>query len=296
MSCQLASPNNTLDQKHLQSSLITTTAHQHSLLPDFCVQHDFCQQLRKSCGFSRSPENKYIGYFQKAGPCKHLVYFAAPVSTCNYAHPQSLASIIMSTSGKPEIDQFLEYDRLKLAAQLASAVLQFHATPLLRDFWHSEDVIFFGYGRDDDVASIAIPHLNVQVGSAKQHKLVTEAGSDTENVTKHLIRNPYLFSLGVTLIELAFQAPLRSLYNSKDLTNGQPNTLSDFFVACRLSKTMSSSLGPAYGKVVRKCLECDFGQGTNDLNDGKLQAIFYQDVVCELERLERGFAMLQLGG
>jgi hypothetical protein len=213
----------------------------------------------------------------------------------NYAHPKSLASIITATAGKPETEQFLEYERLQLAARLASAVLQFHATPLLSDFWRSEDVIFFGHSRDDDVASITFPHLNVQVGSAKHHKLVTEAGSDTDNMTRHLIRNPYLFSLGVTLIELAFQAPLRSLYNSKDLNNEQPSTLSDFFVASRLSKTISSSLGPAYGKVVRKCLGCDFGQGTNDLNDVRLQAVFYQDVVCELERLERAFAMLQIG-
>jgi hypothetical protein len=190
----------------------------------------------------------------------------------------------------------LEYERLRLAARLASAVLQFHATPLLRGFWCSEDVIFFGQGRDDDMASITSPHLNVQVGSTKQHKLITDQGHGTDNLTGHLIRNPYLFSLGVTLIELAFQAPLRSLYNSKDLINEQPSMLSDYFVASRLSKTIGSSLGLAYGKMVRKCLGCDFGQGTNDLNDVKLQAIFYQDVVCELERLERGFAMLQLGG
>jgi len=46
---------------------------------------------------------------------------------------------------------------------------------------------------------------------------------------------------------------------------------------------------------VRKCLGCDFGEGTTDLNDPALQAVFYRDVVCELERLEKGFAMLQLG-
>lgn len=49
------------------------------------------------------------------------------------------------------------------------------------------------------------------------------------------------------------------------------------------------------GKVVRKCLGCDFGQGMNDLKDVKLQAVFYQDVVCELERLDRRFVVLQLG-
>lgn len=278
------------------SKTIASKPPQHSTLPDFCIQHNFCDQLRRSCGFARSPENKYIGYFQKSGPCKHLVYFAAPVAVHNYTQPESLAAIIRLMAQKKETEQFLEYDRLRLATRLAEAVLQFHATPLLRGYWHSEDVIFFRHGKPDDSASISSPHLNVHVGSIKSPKTITQNVQDVDNITGHMIRNPYLFSLGVVLIELAFQAPLRSLYTSGDLINGQTNALSDFFVASRLSKTISSSLGSVYGKVVRKCLGCDFGQGTSDLSDEKLQAAVYQDVVCELERLERGFAMLQLGG
>lgn len=196
---------------------------------------------------------------------------------------------------KAESEQFLEYERLKLATQLAEAVLQFHATPLLQGLWRSEDVIFFQDNKSDNTTSISSPHLNVQVSSTKSSKAIVLDTNSLDNVTGHMIRNPYLFSLGVILIELAFQAPLRTLYKSGDLINGQSNTLSDFFVATRLSKTISSSLGPTYGMVVRKCLGCDFGQGTSDLNDEKLQTAFYQDVVCELERLERGFTMLQLG-
>jgi hypothetical protein len=57
---------------------------------------------------------------------------------------------------------------------------------------------------------------------------------------------------------------------------------------------MAPSLGPAYAKVVRKCLWCDFGEGVTDLGDPALQASVYTSIVCELERLERGFAKLQL--
>lgn len=282
--------------KVLSCTSLASKPPQHSSLPDFCIQHDFCHQLRKSCSHSRSPENKYLGYFQKSGPCKHLVYFAAPVAVHNYTQPESLASIIGIMEGKAESEQFLEYERLRLATRLAEAVLQFHATPLLRGFWHGEDVIFFQQGKCNDSASISSPHLNVQVDSAKSPRTIKKDDQDVDNVVGHLIRNPYLFSLGVVLIELAFQAPLRSLYSRKDLINGQCNALSDFLVASRLSETISSSLGHTYGKIVRKCLACDFGQGTSDLADEKLKAAVYQDVVCELEKLERGFAMLQLGG
>ncbi|KAL3418591.1 hypothetical protein PVAG01_10307 [Phlyctema vagabunda] len=283
------------------SALSINNSGQDTSLPDFCIQHDFCLQLRKFCTYSRSPENKHIGYFQKDGPCKHLISFAAPVSVHGYTEPISLFSVIETMSNRLEKDQYLQCDILRLAARLASAVLQFHATPLLQGFWQSDDVIFFGndnrpaHTTDTDSISIASPHLNVKVSSPKSAVLLEERSQNLESATKHVIRNPYLFSLGVTLIELAFQAPLRSLYKSEDLTDGQPNIMSDISAANRLSQTISSSLGIPYGKVVRKCLACDFGQDVSDLKDAKLQAVFYQDVVCELERLERGFSMLQLG-
>ncbi|KAK0104009.1 hypothetical protein ONS96_005115 [Cadophora gregata f. sp. sojae] len=289
-------PATSLQVKASSCLSVTSEAQQHSSLPDFCVQHDFCHQLRKSCSYSRVPENKYLGYFQKSGPCKHLVYFAAPVAVHDYTQPESLASIIGLMEGKAESEQFLEYERLRLATRLAEAVLQFHATPLLKRFWHGEDVVFFRHGKFDNSASISSPHLNVQVGSATSTKVIGNENQDVDNVVGHMIRNSYLFSLAVVLIELAFQAPLRSLYNSNDLINGQCNALSDFLVAVRLSETISSSMGYTYGKIVRKCLNCDFGQGTSDLGNEKLKAAVYQDVVCELEKLERGFAMLQLGG
>jgi hypothetical protein len=202
----------------------------------------------------------------------------------------SLAQIISSVSQKPQVDQFLQYERLRLARQLASAVLQFHATPLLKRTWRSEDVVFFG--QSTSPGSITSPHLNVQVGKPNTNNSFLELNaSSSEDIG--FIRNPYLFRLGVTLIELAYQAPLLSLREDKDLTNGQESKHTDFFIADRLSKSMGTSLGVNYANVVRKCLGCDFGEGT-DLNNTGLQAAFYKDVVCELERLERAFVMLQL--
>jgi hypothetical protein len=109
------------------------------------------------------------------------------------------------------------------------------------------------------------------------------------------VRNPYLFGLGIILIELARQAPLSTFRERSELSNTQESQFSDFVIADRVSKSLGSSLGVSYAKVVRKCIGCDFGEGTTDLNDPGLQAVFYRDVVCELERLERAFAKLQLG-
>jgi hypothetical protein len=196
-------------------------------------------------------------------------------------------------------DQVLQHERLRLARQLASAVLQYHATPLLKSSWCSDDVVFFGTPESASSLSLT-PYLKVQVG--KSNKLEIDTSSQTSNETANknngYIRNPYLFNLGIILIELAYQAPLLSLRSSQDPNPSQENSYTEFLIANRISKFLGSILGASYAEVVRKCLGYDFGEATTDLGDPGLQAVFYRDVVCELERLERlerEFAMLQLG-
>lgn len=66
-----------------------------------------------------------------------------------------------------------------------------------------------------------------------------------------------------------------------------------FFAADCLGKGMSAEIGITYQNMVSKCLACDFGYG-DDLGCPALQAAFHKNVVCELERLERRFGMLQI--
>ncbi|PVH67685.1 hypothetical protein DL98DRAFT_475429 [Cadophora sp. DSE1049] len=197
-------------------------------------------------------------------------------------------------SSSSHAHQFLQHDRLRLARQLSSAVLQFHATPMLKPSWCSNDVVFFG--TDALSTTLASPHLNVQVGKSHKHALQSEAEISTtsKHNTLPFVRNPYLFGLGVILIELARQAPLSTFREKCELSDSYENKFSDYIIADRVSKLLAPSLGPNYAKVVRKCLGCDFGEGTTDLNDSALQGAFYRDVVYELERLEREFAKLYL--
>jgi hypothetical protein len=165
---------------------------------------------------------------------------------------------------------------------------------MLKDSWCSDDIVFFG--TDALSTTLASPHLNVQV--SKSHKHALKAGAENSTTPKHdtfpFVRNPYLFGLGVILIELARQAPLNALREKCELSDSYENKFLDYVITDRVSKSLAPSLGLNYAKVVRKCLGCDFGEGTTDLNDPGLQAAFYRDVVCELERLEREFAKLYL--
>ena len=53
-------------------------------------------------------------------------------------------------------------------------------------------------------------------------------------------------------------------------------------------------MGGTYSNIVKKLLQCNFGCG-DDLNDPKLQVLYYRDVGFELDRLEQAFRELQLG-
>ena len=166
------------------------------------------------------------------------------------------------------------------------------------------------------------PHLNVRVR--------TPPGKFNSVATNNsfLNTNPYTFSLGIILLELAYQTPFNDLRllgrsdplslssssspslapsrtSSVTLSSSSSSTattyacttpIDDFSLADWLSRTLSSEMGVPYARMVRKCLACDFGQGTRDLADEGLREAFYRDVVCELERLEKAFARLQLGG
>ena len=100
------------------------------------------------------------------------------------------------------------------------------------------------------------------------------------------IRNRALFNLGKILLELAFQRRFQKFDKPEDLEPDLTTDSEDFFTAKRLLCTVPAILGTRFAKVVERCINCDFAQGT-DLNSEQLQASFYQYVICELERCEQ---------
>jgi len=56
---------------------------------------------------------------------------------------------------------------------------------------------------------------------------------------------------------------------------------------------MTTPYGICYRKMVRKSINCDFGEGEYDLRNPRLRMAFYRDVVCVLEKMEQDSAELQ---
>ena len=255
------------------------------------IRRDFCDYLRRYVGQQHCNPETCMALLEATGGCKHIVY-PSP-STLNRTQKQavSLQQYISSLSKKNGSSEIPQYERLRLAKDLATAVLQYHGTPWLKLTWRSEDIIFFGQlqgASNYEVLDLTVPHLNVKI-----------KGRDAENaratcVPHILAPNSILFGLGVVLLEIAYSATLQSLQQPSDLCDGSDGSFSEFFTAKRLASSLGREMGISYGKIVKKLIQCDFGCG-DDLNEPDLQAGFYKEVVCELDRLEHGFRQLQLG-
>lgn len=257
-------------------------------LEEFSTGHDFCFYKRSL--ILRSRGDICIGYLEMAEPTgiwRHLLY-VMPRATVAPIHSRefpSLAQLYYSISPKYGVGHLSIYVRLQLAYKLAIAVLCLHSTPWLQPSWGSDDVLFLS--TDDNFIQrngpLAFPHLKVRVvNEYRQEKIIAKA---SESINEGFPYNSNLFNLGILLLELGYFKPLSSLRDSPDFINCKEEKVADFVLAKRLSLTLGCQMGSAYASIVQKCLRCDFGKGS-DLSDLATQAVFYQDVVCELERLE----------
>ncbi|KAI9810423.1 MAG: hypothetical protein M1832_001350 [Thelocarpon impressellum] len=259
-----------------------------------CMRVDLCNQMQRVC--RKSPgldeDRMPIGDLGETASCKHHVYLSTPSSSAGSRPSTSLAALITDLSKRSRKDGLPSYERLRLAKLLATAVLQFHATPWLKGSWCSDDVVFFGVDSSQGPRStpaLTSPHINVPF--TEYHGSLVRGRTDP---SRAFVRNALLYRLGLVLLELAYEAPINSLKLPRDLPDGPEDRHSEFFTAKRLSGSIGKEMGSTFGEIVRKCLQCDFGKG-DDLAKPALQEAFHQDVVCELGRLEEGFRKLQLG-
>ena len=254
------------------------------------IRRDFCDYLRKHVSQQHCNPETCMALLEATGGCKHVVYPFPSTPNCTKMRAVSLQQYITSISKKNELAEIPRYERVGLAKDLATAVLQYHGTPWLKLTWRSEDVIFFGKLQgtsEHELLDLAVPHFKVKV-----------KGPDAEDpqatcVSRNIAPNSILFGLGVVLLEIAYSATLESLQQPSDLSNGPDSSFSEFFTAKRLARSIGREMGMSYSKIVKKLIQCDFGCG-DDLSEPELQAGYHREVVCELDRIERNFRDLQL--
>ena len=264
------------------SSILPTVTMANTVLSSDRMRKDFCDYIRRRF---REPlqASQCVCELNDTHNSRNFVYPSS--RSCYHERRQaiSLGKLISNVSKRRAVGGIALYERLRLAKTLAIAVLQYHSTPWLRVSWRSEDIFFFGseFASAQEMPSLMEPHLNVRVqGPCGQL-------SYASTLPPHnLVRNPLLFSLGVVLLEIAYNSTMESLQSPIDLDNGQENRYTEFFTARRLAMSAKSDMGGTYHKIVERLVECDFGCG-RDLNDRQLQLAFHRDVICPLEKLEQ---------
>ncbi|KAK7962789.1 uncharacterized protein PG986_003614 [Apiospora aurea] len=176
--------------------------------------------------------------------------------------------------------------QLRLVLQITQAMLKLHATPWWKQYWSLSDLSYMEdkNGSGDLAECLRTLHVGTCLDFPSEidddAKMITADGSedqshDTDSMfevarLQHGIRNLTLYSLGVVLLQIGRWSAQIS---------------ADDVVAVRkLASKHNARLGPRYRDLTLRCIECDFGQGS-DLSSPQLQDAVYGSVICELESL-----------
>lgn len=265
-----------------------TDAYTKEGIPDLSTQN-FCFHIQQN-GHPAFSSDMCAGYLRE-GVCDHLVYYP-PYSDFRKSEAQSLAHIISLMSDEWPLSRYSRLERIRLAKVLAKAVLEYHDTPWLRDSWRSNDIQFFA-DSSQSIADLGAPHLTVRFPS--RHGTFSrlgpaDKGSAYSDHAESFAQNNTLFGLATMLLELDFEKPLSHMRLPGDVVENPPQG-TEFKTAKRLAKSTIPGLGPDFRKIIRKCLHCSFGLDETDLKTSEeLKQRVHQEVVCELESLEKALA------
>lgn len=94
------------------------------------------------------------------------------------------------------------------------------------------------------------------------------------------IKNEMLYCLGIVLLEIEFEDTLENLVLEFKLDG-----VADLQQLMMLKRRAGRELGTLYGRIIRMCLDCDFGLGLDEYNldDPRVQKIFYSQVVRQFQ-------------
>ena len=167
--------------------------------------------------------------------------------------------------------------QLRLVLQLVKGHLQLHWTPWWRQYWSLSDLSYFtdpsAIHNADLSDCLESLHIGTRLDFETLHFDASAFHLEPQLETallNHGIRNLSLYCLGIALLQIGRWDPLVNA--------------TDDVVAVRKLASRNNRLGPRYQTLTQKCIECDFGEGS-DLCNPQLQGTVYESVVCELESL-----------
>ena len=208
-------------------------------VPDLCLSI-----LESSKGVGDS--NPCVGFLTD-GTDRYMVYTRQAAPSAFGCGAISLSRMIASHRRQQRLPKS---DKWRLAGALSLAVLLYHSTPWLQSELKSEGILFFGSDEQTRQGLLKAPHLH----SFQRHK--AKAPENSLRSKDGLIKNEMLHCLGVVLLEIEFEDTLENLILDSTL-GGVP----DLQQMIMLKRRAGRELGTLYGRIIRMCLDCDFGLG-----------------------------------
>ncbi|KAI1739982.1 hypothetical protein F4680DRAFT_420871 [Xylaria scruposa] len=205
------------------------------------------------------------------GTFRHSLYHVTEQKGCE---PQNLVSM-RQIMEKPIENSLSVIDQLKLARNLVAAVLKFHSTPWLGQYFALTNLSIFQSTPDLSVCLQTLHFGANLVGTSSMDGAESMSPSTLpeeaiENAKlEYGIRNLTLWCLGAILLQIGRWDAVDS---------------PDDVLRIRKLSSQVPALGPRYQELTKRCLECDFGYGA-DLSRPRLQQAVYENVVCELSAM-----------
>lgn len=256
-----------------------------SLPPNLSVV-DLCSVLYRN-NIPPSDDGKCFGYLDGDVQGKFRYHFsrisahnraeAIPVTSDNTYETLIPMSEALNQSAERSITVV---DQLKVAREIASAVLKLHATPWLKEYFNIYDLMLYstGHSLTTSLKTLHVASDFIQTKPAQEQNnadatsLPTPLAVDDaldEAKLRYGVRNLALWSLGAILLQVGQWSTLESLED---------------VVTVRKLSMQASNLGPRYRDLTKRCLDCDFGYG-DDLTKPRLQQAVYEGLVGELSEM-----------
>lgn len=240
--------------------------------------HDLCGALQAYQMADTSTSNDTcIGYLKCQKQDALAVHATRHITLTTAQHRQDMASLrqLVPRSNSFPVLLLSRAERFFLAMTVASAVLQLHDTPWLRERWTLDDILIHVNDAHD---------LRRQVYVSKSFPEPFDFQLTRKDEDYPGVRNTTLFALGIVLIELCLGQTLESMRNEHDpLDNmGRVNIVTEWATAKRMMSKVVAEAGNRYGDAVRRCIYCEFDSRDTNLNNERFREAVYQGVIAPL--------------
>ncbi|TGO19029.1 hypothetical protein BTUL_0006g00620 [Botrytis tulipae] len=239
-------------------------------------QQYFSQSIHKCFGFVVDEARKHKGTFE--------------VSRWHKSFPSrilSLGNLLKRISG-PNLSviptsstTLFKLERITLAVNFASSLLQLHATPWFNERWSKSEILFLS-----DRSSPNIRPVDIERPLLAHNGITSPTPRNSLPTPTH--PNISVLCLGIMLLELWFAEPIESRRISSDLINGVPNSSTDLIVAERWVKENGNleNMPAGYFQAVSSCVFCFFQPMpvNKSLETPDFREAIWRNVVVPLEK------------